>query len=90
MLNEVKLVVKKAKALWRKVISYDPTLTDPYYTLLNLSLENRDFDETTHLLVGFLADAGMKYDDLTQQEEFEEYIKSEAYQDWLEYSKGRE
>ena len=76
---------QEARAKFRSVIKADPSLSDPYYPLLELELTDKAYAKVTQLLIDFHRDAGMTYADLKTQPLFAGYVKSDQYPKWLEY-----
>ena len=76
---------QEARVKFRNVIKADPSLSDPYYLLLELELADKAYAEVTRLLIDFHRHAGMAYEDLKTEPLFAGYVQSDQYPKWLEY-----
>lgn len=79
----------KVKKYAKRAIKADEERPDAYSNLVEVSLAERDFRETTRLLTRLENDLDLGYGDLTKDPDFAEYIKSPQYQNWLEWRKGK-
>ena len=73
---------QSARSLMGEAIQAEPTLQDPYWGLVTVSLSEKDFDETNRLLDQLEEKFQIEFDDLTQIPEYSEYVQSPQYQQW--------
>ncbi|MCI0569825.1 MAG: hypothetical protein L0Y66_03670 [Myxococcaceae bacterium] len=73
---------KEAKARFQAAIDQEPTLQVAYFTLLGLSLQDREHKETARLLTALERDAEITLNDLEGVEEYAEFVKSREYKAW--------
>jgi hypothetical protein len=66
-----------------RAIAAEPTLEDPYWSLVQLSLDEKKFDETARLLSRIEKTLGLKLGDLTDIDAYAEFVKSAEYRKWL-------
>jgi tetratricopeptide (TPR) repeat protein len=71
-----------AKVRLNRAIASEPDLVDPYWTLITISLEQRQWDETARLLDLVEQNAGVELQDVGTVAEYAEFAKSKAYQAW--------
>lgn len=69
----------KAAKLLEKVVVSDPTLPDAYYSLIDIAIAAKQWDQVTRWVVAVRKDAGMTFGDMTQNPLFAEYVKTDAY-----------
>ncbi|MHB1156348.1 MAG: tetratricopeptide repeat protein [Phycisphaerales bacterium] len=69
----------KAAKLLEKVVASDPTLPDAYYSLIDLAMAGKQWDQVTRWVVAVRKDAGMTFGDMTQNPLFAEFVKTDAY-----------
>lgn len=68
-------------ALWS--IKAEPDFEDAWWTQVTVSLQKQDFAETSRLLKHIEEVLGVGIADLTQVEEYAEYVKSPQYEAWM-------
>jgi len=71
------------KELWR-AISVEPKLVDPYWTLLTIALEQKDWAEARKLLLLVETKVGVAMSDLQGVPEYEGFVKSPEYKKWMQ------
>jgi tetratricopeptide (TPR) repeat protein len=71
-----------AKRRFRAAIAAEPGLQAPYWTLVDLSMAEKDFRTTAELLTAVEEDAGVELADLEEVEGFEEFTRSREYRAW--------
>jgi tetratricopeptide (TPR) repeat protein len=71
-----------AKVRLNKAIATEPDLADPYWTLITISLEQRNYDETARLLDRVEKAARVELQDVGSVAEYAGFAKSKAYQAW--------
>ena len=71
-----------AKKSFRQSIATEPTLQQPYWGLVTLSLKTRNFDETAATLNEIERKLPLKIGDLQNVPDYAEFVKSPAYQKW--------
>jgi len=76
-----------AKEMFLKAIEEDGAQPDPYWGMITVSIQMKDFEETTRSLIRLDKNFDMEWDDMTTIKEYDEYVKSPEYQMWLEYLK---
>ncbi|MFA7235827.1 MAG: tetratricopeptide repeat protein [Phycisphaeraceae bacterium] len=69
----------KAAKLLEKVVVSDPSMPDAYYSLIDLAMAGKQWDQVTRWVVAVRKDAGMTFGDMTQNPLFAEYVKTDAY-----------
>lgn len=72
-----------AKRLALAAVRAEPTLAEPHFTLLGMSLLRREYDETARLLTVLEKDLGETIPDLTQDPDFSEFVASPQYRAWF-------
>ena len=72
----------KAKKAARRAIKAEPTLEDPYWTLVTISLDEKQFTETARLLTEIETALGLLLGDLGGVPEYEEFVRSDVYAAW--------
>jgi len=72
----------EARAAARRAVEREPGLEDPYWTLVTISLDERDFGETAKLLDEIETSLGLVVGDLTRIPEYSEFLESDAYDAW--------
>ncbi len=75
--------LETARELATKVIDADEALVGAYWTLVSVSLREKDFDETNRLLNAIDEKFQVEFFDLKQLPDYAEYVKSPQYQQWL-------
>ena len=71
-----------AEKEYNKAIAAEPTLHEPYWGLVNLSLQNKDFDRTAELLNRIQRELHVRMADLEKLPAYAEFVKSDAYRKW--------
>jgi tetratricopeptide (TPR) repeat protein len=74
--------LEEAKQAARRAIEAEPTLEDPYWTLVTISLDEREFTETARLLTEIENELGLVLGDLGGVPEYREFVESDAYPEW--------
>ena len=77
-----------ARSAWQSAIFAEKTLLPPYWMLLAVSLADKDHWETLRLLRLVERDAGFKIPDLTEQKDYADFVRSEAYKAWKDPAAG--
>jgi tetratricopeptide (TPR) repeat protein len=72
-----------AKRFARQAIDREPDLEDPYWTLITISLDERDYTETARLLTAVEDSLGFVIGDLIDIPEYAGFRESEQYRRWL-------
>jgi tetratricopeptide (TPR) repeat protein len=72
-----------ARAFALKALSREPDLEDPYWTLITISLDRREYFETARLLTAVESNLGYRIGDLIDIPEYAGFRESEAYRRWL-------
>jgi tetratricopeptide (TPR) repeat protein len=72
----------EARAAARRAVEREPGLEDPYWTLVTISLDDKDFGETAKLLDEIETALGLAIGDLSQIPEYSEFLESDAYDAW--------
>jgi tetratricopeptide (TPR) repeat protein len=73
----------RAKRCYQKAIDEEPTLADGYWSLVALSLDAHDYDETATLLTQIRQKLHMRINDLTKLPTYAGFVQSPAYTKWL-------
>jgi hypothetical protein len=71
-----------AKVRLNRAIAAEPDLADPYWTLITISLEQRQWNETARLLDLVEQNARVELQDVGNVAEYAEFAKTKAYQTW--------
>lgn len=71
-----------AQKEYDKAIALEPTLHEPYWGLVTLSLQSKDFDRTVELLNRIQRELHVRIADLEQLPAYAEFVKSDAYRKW--------
>jgi hypothetical protein len=79
-----------ARKLAEKAMEQEPTLEFGHIFLINQALSAKDFARTAKLLSAWEAKCGIKLDDLTTLPEFQDFVKSHDYEEWLKRKKEPE
>jgi hypothetical protein len=79
-----------AKVHLNRAITAERDLVEPYWTLITISLEQRDWAETTRLLERVELDAKVELQDVGQVTEYAEFTKTKAYQTWKQRWQSRQ
>ncbi len=79
-----------AKVRLNRAIAAEPDLVDPYWTLITMSLEKRQWNETARLLDLVEQNAGVELQDVGTVAEYAEFAKSKAYQTWKQCWQARQ
>lgn len=74
----------EAKAYAELALKEEPDLFPAYQVLINLSIADKDFDETVRLLTEVQDKFEIEFEDFTQVEEFSDFVKSPQYKKWIE------
>lgn len=74
--------VKEAKKAARRAIRAEPTLEDPYWTLVTISLDQGEFAETARLLTEIETELGLVLEDLEGLPEYRGFVESDVYAEW--------
>jgi hypothetical protein len=77
----------KVKECARRAIQRDPTLDDPYWLMVTMTLKEKAWAETARWLSSIEKDLGLEIGDLTAIELYADFVKTAEYRAWL---KGRE
>jgi len=72
----------EARAAARRAVEREPGLEDPYWTLVTISLDEKDFGETARLLDEIETELGLVVGDLKLIPEYSEFLESDAYDAW--------
>jgi tetratricopeptide (TPR) repeat protein len=75
--------LQTARRLLREAIQAEPTLQAPYWSLVEISLDEKDFDETNRLLEQLEQKFQIEFFNFTEIPAYAEYVKSPQYQQWL-------
>jgi protein involved in temperature-dependent protein secretion len=78
-----------AKKRAQRAIKAEPTLISAQWVLVNLSLIEGEFDETTRLLNVINEKFEVEFEDLTTVPEYSEYVRSPQHKKWLESRKEK-
>ncbi len=79
--------IVKAEALFEKVRTTDPSLNDPYYSLIDITVARKQYDKTLEELKRFEQASGIGLIGLDQVEGYEGFVASPEYKKWLAYLK---
>ena len=79
----------KARKLARRAIRREPALEEPYWTLVAISLDQRDFRETASVLAEIEDELHQEIADLTEIPEYSAFVESEAYRRWMDERRVR-
>jgi tetratricopeptide (TPR) repeat protein len=79
-----------AKVRLNRAIATEPDLADPYWTLITISLEQRQWNETARLLDLVEQKARVELQDVGSVAEYAEFAKSKAYQTWKQRWQARQ
>jgi len=71
-----------AQKEYDKAIALEPTLHEPYWELVYLSLQTKDFDRTVELLNRIQRELHVRIADLEKLPTYAEFVKSDAYRKW--------
>jgi tetratricopeptide (TPR) repeat protein len=72
----------QAKTRLTRAVKADSDLVDAWWSLVLVSLRERDFAETTRLLDRIAEEFGIDVNELPQNEEYAEFVKSAEYKKW--------
>jgi len=72
-----------ARTAARRAIEREPSMEDPYWTLVSISLDAGDFVETARLLGEIEGVLGVAIGDLSTIPEYARFVESEAYGTWI-------
>lgn len=75
----------EARRLAKRVVEEEPTFKESYYFLIGLSLEDQKHDETLEWLKKVREKLSLTFENLTTVKEYEHFVKSPQYQEWLKY-----
>jgi thioredoxin-like negative regulator of GroEL len=73
----------EARKACQKAIEEEPTLKEAYWSLVNVSLQEKKFDETVDLLTTLADKFQEEIGDLTNTPDYAEFVSSPEYQKWL-------
>jgi tetratricopeptide (TPR) repeat protein len=73
----------EAKLAARRAIEAEPALADPYWALLTISLQQKEFAETARLLTEIETALEVEFEDLSGFPDYREFVASEAYTSWV-------
>jgi uncharacterized protein HemY len=73
----------EAKKHYQKAIDAEPTLKLPYWSLVSLSLKEKDFAETCRLLDLVHDKLGVETRGVDQGPHYAEFVKSPEYREWI-------
>ena len=76
---------KAARDLANRAINEEPGLVPAYLSLLDVSVQEKNFAESLDLLKMLDHKHKIKFGDLTTVPEYAGFVKSPQYQDWLRY-----
>ena len=71
-----------AQKEFNKAIAAEPTLHEPYWGLVKISLQEKDFDRTVELLNRIQRELHVRIADLEKLPDYTEFVKSDAYRKW--------
>lgn len=77
-----------ARADLKKAIDAEPGLVDAYWSLVNVSLQDKNFDETLKTLRTIREKFGIEIGDLTQVPLYKDFAASPQYQEFLKNRNG--
>jgi tetratricopeptide (TPR) repeat protein len=72
----------KAKETAQRAVKQLPAHTDPLWTLVTISLHEKEFAETVRLLTTLAQEHKVQLQDLTTVPEYAEFVKSKEYAAW--------
>lgn len=73
----------------RRAVEREPTLRDAQLVLLTFGLQQKDHGEVLARLKDLHEKFDLSFDDMEQDEEYADFVKSPRYADWLAYLKDR-
>lgn len=79
---------EEAAAEYQKAIDTEPTLTNAYFQYIALTLKKQDFDVTARLLIQMHRTLHIQMKDLRSVPAYGGFVKSPAYQKWLDELKS--
>lgn len=74
----------EAKKYAKLAIEQEPGAFAGYQALINVSIADKNFDETVRLLEDVQTKFEIEFEDFTQIEEFSDFVKSPQYKKWIE------
>jgi tetratricopeptide (TPR) repeat protein len=74
-----------ARKAARKAIAEEPTLVQPYYAIIGLSLKDQKYDETLEMLKLLDQKFHLKFNDLATVPDYAGFVQSPQHQKWLNY-----
>jgi len=80
---------KLARKYAQKAIEAEDSLFLPYIVLLQIGLEEKDFDEVSRVMMLMEEKSLMEFPDLTTVPAYAEFVKSPQYQAWLTKVKAK-
>ena len=80
---------QEAKEHFKKAAQREKALVQPYALLLNLSLEDKDYKETSRWLAAMETDAGIKLEDLRTVPEYKGFVASKEGRAFLKRKPAR-
>ncbi|MEJ7639603.1 MAG: hypothetical protein WKF75_16915, partial [Singulisphaera sp.] len=72
-----------ARQAARRALEREPTLIDAYWSLVAISLKEREFAETLELLNAIGEKFDIVFEDLGTMPEYAEFVETPQYQQWL-------
>jgi hypothetical protein len=78
--------VAEARQLFRQAIQDEPTLSNPYFGLVDLALHDKDYKQTVSLLDTIQTNLGIRFRKLEQVSAYADFVKSDAYRKWHEHN----
>ena len=79
----------EGRTLLKKTMAQCPELQEPYFSLLEHSVNEKGFPTTTWVLEQLRDTLGLVYEDLKAQPLFAEYVKSPEYKKWIGMNKKK-
>jgi len=77
-----------ARSALRKAIDSEPDLAEAYWSVVTVSLKDKNYDETLQTLRIIRDKLGTKVADLTAVPLYKEFLGSPQYQEWLKENQG--
>jgi hypothetical protein len=71
-----------AQTQFQNAIAAEPTLVQPYWGMLRLSLKTRNFDQTAAMLDALRKTFNVRFNNLETVAAYAEFVKSDAYAKW--------
>ena len=73
----------------QKVLDWDSRFLEPYWTILIASAEEKAFDQTLACLKRIDANFDISWENVLQQADYVDFVKSPQYQQWLDYLESK-